>query len=209
MPTDRHVPARVPGRPPPEGQPDPVFVIIDGERSLADLCRALGQGEYDVSRAVYKLVQSGHVVIGPPHISPAAAVDVCSRAVALILRELDAMDQGDAVRDQLAAYAAEPRVHAQLLVGAGPADDGTFDAQRVVANLSQWESPADAGEMLPAWLNEYAMHALSLAQPLVRRRELALVASPSGEIRPMLAQRVARLLVPISSHVPATKAPVR
>jgi hypothetical protein len=207
LPNDRHVPARSPGRTPPGGQSDPVFALIDGERSLADLCRALGEGEYQVSRAVYALVQSGHVVIGPPHISPTAAVDVCNRAVALILRELDAMDQGDEVRDQLAAYAAEPRVHAQLFVGAGPADDGTFDAQKVVANLSQWQSPADAGEMLPAWLNEYAMHALSLAQPLVRRREHAVAASTSGEIRPLLAQRVARLLVPISSHVPATKAP--
>jgi hypothetical protein len=209
MPSVRHVPVRVPDQPAPEGDPNPVFELIDGERSIADLCRALGQGEYDVSRAIFQLIQSGHVVIGAPHVAPLVAVDVCNRAVALIVRELDAMDQGDAVREQLAAYATEPRVHAQLFSGAGPADDGTFDAQRVVGNLSKWENPADAGERLPAWLHEYASHALSLAQPLVRRREQAPACSPFGEIRPKLSQRVDGILQPIASHVPATKAPPR
>lgn len=207
MPSDQHVPARVPSRPAPDGDPNPAFALIDGERSIADLCRALGQGEYDVSRAIFQLIQSGHVVIGSPHVAPVAAIDACNRAVALILRELDAMDQGDAVRDQLAAYATEPRVHAQLFAGAGPADDGTFDVQRIVQNLSRWET--GAGEMLPGWLYEYASHALSLAQPLVQRREQAPVAQPFGEIRPKLSQRVSRILHPIASHVPATNAPPR
>jgi hypothetical protein len=204
MPSDQHVPARVPDRPAPGGDPNPVFALIDGERSIADLCRALGQGEFDVARAIFQLIQSGHVVIGSPHVAPAAAIDACNRAVALILRELDAMDQGDAVRDQLGAYATEPRVHAQLFAGAGPADDGTFDVQRIVQNLSKWET--GAGEMLPAWLYEYASHALSLAQPLVGRRE-QVPDAPFGETRPRLSQRVARILHPIASHVPATKAP--
>jgi hypothetical protein len=209
MPSDRHVPARVPDCPPPDEKQDSVFALIDGERSIVDLCRGLGLGQFEVSRALFKLIQSGHVVMGAPHVGPAAAMDVCNRAVALVLRELDAMDQGDAVREQLAAYAAEPRVHAQLFAGAGPTDDGTFDPQRVVANLSNWESATDAGERLPAWLYEYAAHALSLALPLVRRREQALAAPQFAELRPTLAQRVGRILEPISSHVPATKAAPR
>jgi hypothetical protein len=67
-----------------------------------------------------------------------------------------------------------------------------------VANLSNWQSSTEAGEMLPAWLHEYATHALSLAQPLVRRREQAQVAPEFGEARPKLSQRVARILDPIT-----------
>ena len=43
-----------------------LLVAIHGTRSVADLGRQLGQGEFEISRAIFQLVQSGHVAIHPP-----------------------------------------------------------------------------------------------------------------------------------------------
>jgi hypothetical protein len=198
IPSDRHVPCAQEGRAPPETDPPGVFAAIDGQRTIADVCRVVGEGEFEVTRAVFQLVQAGCVAIRPPPLRPREAVETYNRAIAMILRELDAMDEGDDIRNQLAKFASTGGVYGALFAGAGPADDGTLNAGRIVENLARFESPAEAEEMIGRWLYEYASYALFLGRPHLRRSEETKRARmPAGE-RAAVSQRVAVILEPIA-----------
>jgi hypothetical protein len=203
IPSDRCVVAQAPGRTAPDNDAAPVFNAIDGTRTIADVCRVLGQSEFEATRAVFQLVQSGHVFVRPPRLPPEEALAAYNRAIAMILRELDAMDEGDEIRQQLAKFAASGGVYAQLFKGAGPDDDGTIDANKVAENIATFEQPKEAEAMLGRWLYEYASYALFLARPIVRRAEDARRSQP----RQRLSQRVAEILEPIASPGAQKKAP--
>jgi hypothetical protein len=201
IPSPLHVPAAVAQPPPLEPELSQVFAAIDGERSIADIGRALGLGEFEVTRAVFQLVQAGYAAIGPPRIRPGAAVEVFNGAVALLLRELDAIDEGDAVRLQLASRVASSAPLTRLLSGAGPSDDGTFDVARVLQNLAQLpDAPrAKAEESLGRWLHEHASYALFLARPHLRRAQDRVA---GGSPRSPVSQVVSGMLEPIAPRDP-------
>lgn len=192
-----HVPVAIAAPPPPELDAGGVFRAIDGRRSVTELCRLLGQSEFVVTRAIFQLVHHGYVAVKPPRVEPLDAVAMCNEAIALILRELDAMDQGDQVRAELAAF-AQRGVFPKLFSGITPADDGAFDAHRVVENFGRLEGPPLATERLTTWLCEYADYALFLSRPHVRRAQQARPDRVDpAEQGATLSQRVAAVLEPI------------
>lgn len=204
VPSDDHVPARVPGRAPPELDALGVYARVDGRKSVAELGRLVGAGEFEVTRAIFQLVQSGHVFVKPPRLDKPTIVAVYNRAIATILRELDAMDEGDAVREQLAAFAGRDP-YRQLLFDVTPADDGTLDPGAVSRNMDRFANLADPEDTLGRWLYEYASYALFLARPqLLRARTERGEAAPSE--RPRLSQRVAEILDPIVPVDPSSAA---
>jgi Domain of unknown function (DUF4388) len=186
IPSPLHVPVPVTRPAPPETSLQRVFAAMDGKRSIEDLCRALGGNEFDVTRAVFQLVQGGHATIRAPRLGAKAAVDVYNDAVSLLLRELDAIDQGDVVREELAERAKDVPL-GKLLEGAGPADDGRLDAARVVANLASRPDAQAVEEVLGNWLHEHASYAVFLARPHLKR-----------------AQEAAKLLEPIAPPADGT-----
>lgn len=194
IPSENHIPACVPGMAPPEQDPLGVHHAIDGRRSVLDLSRIVGAGEFEVTRALFQLVQSGHVVVRPPRLAPTEVVQVYNRAISVILRELDAMDEGDPVREQLSKFMSERESARVLFDGAGPADDGTLDAERIAVNLAQPTTPADAEQMLATSLYEYASYALFLARPHLRRRN----EGTNTNNKARLSARVAAMLDPIA-----------
>jgi hypothetical protein len=196
IPSNQHVPVRTPGWMPPESDPLQVFASVDGNRSVEDISRALGLGEFEISRALFQLIQSGHVSIKPPRLTAKAVVDVYNQAIALILRELDAIDEGDSIRDQLVSFASKGEVYTTLFVGAGPADDGTLDAAKVAENVMRVSNAKDAEEKLAHWLYEYASYALFLARPHLQRVQAA--KEESGAAPKRLSQRVNAVLQPIA-----------
>jgi len=205
VPSPGHVPSRTPGqRAPDEGGTLPLYDAIDGRRSVADLCRLLGEREFDVTRSVFLLVQSGHVEVRAPSLDVEGAIAVYNEAIALILRELDGLDEGDAVRRQLAAFAATREPYAALFDDAGPADDGTLDAARVRANLAAPDLAAIAGAeaAVPRWLHEFASYALFLARPHLRRSQEGRT-SPSAPRPRRFSERVASVLEPIAPGPPS------
>jgi hypothetical protein len=189
IPSPLYVPVPLPQPLPPEVALQSVHAVMDGKRSIEDLCRVLGSSEFDVTRAVFQLVQSGHAAIRAPRLGARAAVAVYNDAVSLLLRELDAIDQGDSVREQLAER-AKSRALGQVLDGAGPADDGRLDADRVAANVAGRPDAQTVEEVLGTWLHDHASYALFLARPHLKR-----------------AQEAARLLEPIAPHPDGGAAP--
>jgi hypothetical protein len=193
IPSEHHVPARVEQSGAPAADPLGVYAAIDGARSVQELSRVVGVGDFELTRVLFQLVQSGHVVIKPPRLSPNDIVEVFNGAIAVILRELDAMDEGDPIREQLAKFAAD-RSPAPLLAGAGPADDGTLDGARIALNLAAAGDPR-AVEILASWLYEFASYALFLARPHLRRRHEG---EQENNRKPRLSARVSALLDPIA-----------
>jgi hypothetical protein len=204
IPSNDWVPARAPGRAPPDTDPLAVHAAIDGTRSIAAIARTAGISEFEATRAVFQFLQSGHAVIAPPHIDSAEAVDVYNKAITLVLRELDAMDEGDAIRAELAAFATG--VYEKLFAGAGPADDGSLNAARIAENLTKLDEP-NAAAMLGSWLYDYASYALFLARPHLRRMHAAQAASQLN--RPRVTQRITSMLGPIAPATAKGAAPKR
>jgi len=193
IPSERHVPVWADGRLPPTTDPLGVYAAIDGARSVLDLCRLLGAHEFEVSRALFQLVQSGHVIIKAPRLGVREVVGVYNQAIALLLCELDAMDEGDNVRAQLAAFAAPNTAFASLLRDSGPADDGAFNAARVSENVARQPAADDAEQRLASLLHEHASYALFLARPHLHRMEQT---RESTKLR--VSKRVTALLEPIA-----------
>ncbi len=202
IPSPLHVPAAVASNAPAEPELAQVYAAIDAERSIADIGRTVGLGEFEVTRAVFQLVQAGHATIGPPRIRPAAAVEIFNGAIALLLRELDAIDEGDGVRLQLASRVASSAQLTRVLSGAGPSDDGTFEASRVLQNLATLpvsSGQPSAAESFCRWLHEHASYALFLARPHLQRAQARVA---EAEPRSPVSQVVSGMLEPIAPHGP-------
>ncbi len=195
IPSLQHVPARTTGRKAPEQDPHGVYAAVDGARSVEEMCRALGESELDVQRALLQLIGAGLVSVGPPRLDVTGTVGVYNQAVAMIMRELDAMDVGDDVRPQLARF-ARGAAYAAVLDGAGPADDGTLNAVRVAINLEAQPDPAASRAQLQRWLHELASYAMFLARPHLHRAYAARKEPPPPSQR--VSRRVAAVLEPIA-----------
>lgn len=169
IPSDQHVPARVAGRDPPEEEFAKVYEAVDGARSVQDICRVVGQGEFEVTQALFQLVQSGRVVVHAPRpTGPAAVVALFNEAIAMIFREIDGVGHGGEVREQLASFATGAGIYDALFRKAGPAPDGTLITDRIIENIAVLVGPEQAEATLAQWLYEYVSFAIFVAEPFLR-----------------------------------------
>ena len=202
VPSDQHVPDRVAGREPPEEEFLRVYDAIDGQRSVADICRAVEQGEFEVTQALFQLVQSGKVVVHAPRpTGPAAIVALFNQGMALIMREVDAVDRGGEVREQLASFATGAGVYDALFQKAGPEEDGTIHADRVIENISRLVGPEQAESTLAQWLYEYASFAMFVAEPFLRSGASDTAPPPSRRVdlpQSTALKKFAELIAPLA-----------
>ena len=171
IPSELHVPARVPSKSAPTDEHLlAIYQAIDDHRSVADICRVVGQGEFEVTHSLFQLVQSGSLLVQPPRpTGPAAIVALFNQAISLLLSHLDGIGRGPEVREQLASFATGAGVYDALFMGAGPSPDGRLDPDRIVDNITMMVGPGPQGEsMLSQWLYEYASFGLFLAEPMLR-----------------------------------------
>jgi hypothetical protein len=206
IPSDAHVPERTPGHEPPRVEEGSAFAkvwaAIDGARSIAEIGRSVGQSEFDVTQALFQLLQSGHVTVQAPRPTGAAAVvALFNAAIALVFRELDASGHGDVVREQLASFATGAGVYDALFRRAGPAEDGTIDEGRILENIATMVGPDQAESTLAQWLYEYVSFAVFVAEPFLRPGQaesmptsLRAVAATGSS----LSKRVAELVRPLA-----------
>jgi hypothetical protein len=169
VPSDAYIPMPVAGKKPPDDLAR-VFAEVDGKKSVADIGRAVGQLEFEVTRAIFQLVSSGAVyVVAPRPRGPEAIVETYNLALASIHERCDAAGKGDELREGLARFATGGGVYDPLFMGAGPlAADGTLKPNRIANNIA-----ALAGEDPDAWLvglmNDYVGFALFQAESLLPR----------------------------------------
>lgn len=210
IPSDQHVPERVGDRllPPEEAEFQTIYDAVNGQRSVAEICRFVGRGEFDVTQALFQLVQAGRAIVHAPRpTGPVAIVALFNQAIAMILEEVDAVGRGTEVREQLASFATGAGIYDALFRKAGPTQHGTLDPERIAENVAVMVGPDQAEAMLAQWLYEYISFAMFVADPYVRpssdaRREgkfgpLSIRPVPMPE-RPSLAKRIAELIAPLT-----------
>jgi hypothetical protein len=207
IPGDQHVPARVPGRDAPDDAFAAVWEAIDGSRSIAEICRVVGQSEFEVTQALFQLLQSGDVTVSAPRpTGPAAVVALFNEAIQLVFREVDAAGHGGVVREQLASFATGAGVYDALFRRAGPGPDGTVAVEPILENIAAMVGPDQAEPTLVQWLYEYVSFAVFVAEPFLRGGQdagpQALDAPPSlragAASGSSLAKRVAELVMPLA-----------
>jgi hypothetical protein len=165
-----------------------VFAQCDGKRSIAEIGRRTGQLEFEVTRAVFQLLQGGFVTVSAPRPQgPIAIVEAFNPALAEIHQKCDAAGKGGELRDALSRFATGALVFDPLFFGAGPHPDGTFTPERVARNLA-----AVAGEDPDAWLvqtlEEYVGFALFQAGSLLsREHEQVLQVQVAEVLKPVRA----------------------
>lgn len=199
VPSWDHVPRRTVEREPPREDRLNIYGAIDGRRTVSqirDLCA--GADDLEVMRALFELVQSGHVSVEPPRIGVARVIEIYNEAIVFLLRELDAMDEGEEIRKKLAEFAKDAPTD---LFGAGiPEDDGSFDAEAIEKRAAGTD---DAEERVGAWLYDYASFALFLARPHLQRRD----GDTPRDHHARVSMRVAALLAPLAPPGAPTELP--
>jgi hypothetical protein len=168
VPNDQYVPLPAAGKKPADDLVA-VFDQCDGKRTIADIGRATGRLEFDVTRAVFQLVSSGCVtVIAPRPRGPEAIVETFNPALHAVHERCDAAGKGSDLRDGLGRFATGGGVYDPLFMGAGPLQDGTLKPDRIARNIA-----ALAGEDADAWLvellNDYVGFALFQAESILSR----------------------------------------
>lgn len=172
IPNDGYIPVPVAGKSPPDELAD-IFEKVDGTRSIAEIGRAHGELEFEVTRRVFQLLSSGCVlVVAPRPHGPEAIIETFNPALAAIHERCDKAGRGGELRDGLARFATGGGIYDPLFMGAGPHADGTLRPNRIASNIAQL-----AGDDPDAWLvglmNDYVGFALFQAESLLPREEQA------------------------------------
>lgn len=135
IPSPEHIPVQTPGKAA-DDEFAAVWAAIDGHRSVEQIGRLSGLGEFVVTKQLVHLAQSGLVTLRPPRLlgGVAEAVELADAALRLIHRAADGGGCGDALRHSLAEFAAGS--YDQLLRGAGPRNGGGLHGEPVAANAA-------------------------------------------------------------------------
>jgi hypothetical protein len=138
IPSSEYVPDRNPNN---DSIPSQEFLTtfggVDGSRSIAELGRFTGLGEFGTTRDVYALLRSNHLVLTAPRMTGglSAIVVLANDALRRIHRATDEQGRGTALREGLASFASGAGVYDMLFRGAGPDAGGAFVEERVAENL--------------------------------------------------------------------------
>ena len=175
IPSDEHVPVRVPGRTEPPAELAQVLAACDGRRSVMEVGRACGLPEFEATHAVFRLVQAGFLHIQPPlPTSVEAIVAIFNDAIRAIYESLDRAGKSDSLRSQMSMYSSTAGVYDALFSGAGPAGDGTLKEARIAKNMDLM-GVDDPQPALAEWLYDYVSYAMFNASAgLTKENEQAL-----------------------------------
>lgn len=190
VPSAEHIPVRGQARGEPPEDFAKVYAVVDGKKSVEELGRDTGLGEFETTRSLYGLVQSHHVMMHPPRVSggPTALVNAANGALLAIFASAQSAGKSEEVRDSLASFAVGAGVYDMLFRGAGPDAEGVLDADRVAQNAVVVAGGGDTDNILKQMLHEYVSFALfSVGAALGSGAEADVtksVAAQLGSLRP-------------------------
>ena len=163
------------------------YAVIDGARSIEELGRLTGRGEFGTTKDVYALIQTQHAILRGPRMAGGAAAVVARANAALIAihQRADAAGKGTVLRESLHTFRAKKEAYEALFQGAGPDERGGASAELVVANAMMMSGDGDVEQRLKTLLHDYVAFALfSAGGALGAEKEAAL----AEEVRPMLEE---------------------
>jgi len=162
IPSAEHLPVKSDGRGAPEEEFAVALAAVDGKSSVGEIGRASGLGEFETTKQLYGLVQSGHVAIHPPRAAggPTALVAAANGALTAIFRTATSAGRAEEVRSGLSSFAVGAGVYDILFRNAGPDETGALQAEAVAHNSAVVAAGADADNILKQMLHEYVAFAL-------------------------------------------------
>ncbi len=163
IPTVEHVPALGSQKSKPNEDLLDVFQHIDGKRSVRELGRITGLGEFETIKKVYGLLQTHHVVIKAPQLSggPVAVVAAANDVLKAVFARAVASGVAEELRTSLSTYAVGQGVfYDMLLSGAGPDESGRLHAERVADNARMVAGGEDVEQTLRKLLFDYVSFGL-------------------------------------------------
>jgi hypothetical protein len=186
VPSAQYVPVRAPSPPAaPHAEYEQTYALIDGLRSVAELGRVSGRGEFAVTKDVYGLERSGHVDIQPPRRGGGAlaVLQLANRLLSAIHADADAVGKGRELRKGLASFASGGSgTHGALFLMAGPQPDGSLDISRIEKNVQRFGVAAE--RTLRRMLYEYVSFAIfCVGAAAGRQREEALSQALRAELK--------------------------
>lgn len=132
------------------------YDAVKEDRSITELGRFTGRGEFRTTRDVFALLRSKHLVLTPPRMTGGltAIVSLANEALRQVHLTVDAAGRGSELRSGLASFASGAGVYDILFRGAGPHEDGTLEADRVSENV-KLVARDDPERTLRQMLHEY------------------------------------------------------
>ena len=162
IPSAEHVPVRTGQGEPTSDEYVETFGAVDGLRSVEEIGRLTGLGEFATTKKLYALIQAKQVTIHPPKISGGshALVQLANEALRNIFAAADGCNKGAQVRAGLASFASGAGVYDILFRGAGPNERGELDSGRVADNSLLLAAGSNPTNLLKQILHEYVGFAL-------------------------------------------------
>jgi hypothetical protein len=162
VPSAQYVPERVstPSAPPP-GEYASTYALIDGTRSVAELGRLSGRGEFAVTKDVYGLERLGSVIIKAPARSGGAhgVLEIGNRVLRKIHAQADAVGKGRELRKGLSSYVGGGSgTHGSLFLMTMAEPDGSLDVGRLEKYIPRLGEAAE--RTLRVMLYEYVSFAI-------------------------------------------------
>ncbi|MCA9657847.1 MAG: hypothetical protein KC486_05845, partial [Myxococcales bacterium] len=171
IPSRDYIPERLRGKEPSDEVLRSVWEMIDGQSSVLEISRVLNLGEFETTKQLFQLIQSKVIEMRPPA-AKGGAVEIIGAANAALLQihqEADSAGRGTVLRTNLSSFA--DGVYEMLFHQAGPFDNGSFDADRVVRNAEIVAAGGSVERFLKEVLYDYVSFALFTASSMLRREK--------------------------------------
>jgi hypothetical protein len=171
IPSSDYIPERLRGKEPSDEVLRSVWQHIDGQSSVLEISRVLNLGEFETTKQLFQLIQSKVIEMRPPA-AKGGAVEIIGAANAALLQihqEADSAGRGTVLRTNLSSFA--DGVYEMLFHRAGPFDNGSFDADRVVRNAEIVAAGGSVERFLKEVLYDYVSFALFTASSMLRREK--------------------------------------
>jgi hypothetical protein len=168
IPSKDHVIVRTDNREQPSDELLVCYEAVDSKRSVEEIGRVTGKGEFAVTKQIYALVQSKHVLVRPPRLGgPAALVSTANEGLRLVYQAAQANHQWSAVETSLASFAVGAGVYEILFIGAGPNATGEIHATKVADNSLVVAAGTDPEELVKQLMHDYLSFAVFTAGALL------------------------------------------
>lgn len=147
----------------------PLWELIDNESSVGDLSRVLNRSEFETTKLVFQLYQGKQITISPPRTGggPRDTIETANSVLRIIHQEVDQKGKGTALRTNLEGFADE--VYELMFREAGPYENGSFDPDPMIENVSIIVSGGNSDKFLKEMLYDYVQFALFSASSLLMR----------------------------------------
>ena len=179
IPDPSVVPVAVPGRDAGGDRTGEIALkAIDGIRTLEEIARVSGLGEFQATKAMFTLLQRGAAQIRKP---PTAKETLLTQVEGFntVLRDVhktvDSSGVGEEARTTLSMFLQGGGAFDVLFANAGPVGDGSFNSSVLVGNLVRLHTD-DPAKVVQQALHDYVAFALFAAGSVLKREEHQLLA---------------------------------